>query len=127
MNPRFDLQVGGARNGTYSGRHQRSVGNGGMVMSTAPAATGNVYYHYVPMPNPPLYYPQSQQYPTAPVSTITGKTVTRTPEMRSYFWHCPAVPLSYLNYLLVGSSLIRAPLPVVTVVTIERDCCRCQG
>ena len=39
-----------------------------MVMSTAPAAPNNLYYHYVPVPNPPLYYTQPQQYPTTPVS-----------------------------------------------------------
>lgn len=65
-------QVGGARNGSYGGarQHRGSGGNGGMVMSTAtaPAAPNNVYYHYVPVPNPPLYYTQPQQYPTSPVS-----------------------------------------------------------
>lgn len=62
--------MGGAHNGSYGGarQHRGSGGNGGMVMSTAPAAPNNVYYHYVPVPNPPLYYTQPQQYPTSPVS-----------------------------------------------------------
>ena len=62
--------MGGARNGSFGGarQHRGSGGNGGMVVSTAPAASNNVYYHYVPVPNPPLYYTQPQQYPTSPVS-----------------------------------------------------------
>ena len=66
----ISLQVGGARSSGYGSRPHRSVGGaGGMVMSTAPAAANSVYYHYVPVPNAPLYYStQPQQYPTAPVS-----------------------------------------------------------
>lgn len=42
-----------------------------MVMSTSPAAPNNVYYQYVPVPNPPLYYTQPpQQYATSPVSLV---------------------------------------------------------
>lgn len=61
--------MGGVRNGGAR-QHRGSGGNGGMVMSTAPAAPNNVYYHYVPVPNPPLYYTQPQQYPTSPVSVL---------------------------------------------------------
>ncbi len=61
--------MGGVRNGGAR-QHRGSGGNGGMVVSTAPAAPNNVYYHYVPVPNPPLYYTQPQQYPTSPVSGL---------------------------------------------------------
>lgn len=87
--------MGGTRNGGAR-QHRGSGGNGGMVMSTAPAAPNNVYYHYVPVPNPPLYYTQPQQYPTSPVS-IDYKNI--------YFWilfnfmlRCPHVRVNYINF-----------------------------
>jgi hypothetical protein len=71
------LQMGGVRNGGAR-QHRGSGGNGGMVVSTAPAAPNNVYYHYVPVPNPPLYYTQPQQYPTSPVSGLVEYRLLHT-------------------------------------------------